>query len=98
MAANIVVTFSPTIADPLQFVIIWASRALSPGISSPPDLYFMTRAQGSAIAPISSVAFLSPWQTRFGPLVAGTKILVGIQIINTKGMRSAMSTKFVTVT
>lgn len=98
MAATLSVSFTPPQTSSANHVVVWASRALSPGVGATPDLYFMTRGQGSAITPLSSLNFLTAWQARFGAPIGGTKIMVGVQIIRSNGLKSKMITRFVTVT
>jgi hypothetical protein len=98
VAKQLTVGFTPTVLPSNTYLRIWASGRLSPGAVALPDLYLMFTIKSTGIFPLSPRTFTTQWEARFGKVTKGTRVLVGVDTVTTKGVVSPMLlvTKIVT--
>lgn len=90
MAKQLTVSFTPATLPADHYLRIWASSRLSPGAVAFPDMFLMFTVKSTGIFPLSPRSFTAQWEARFGTVTKGTRVIVGVDTVDTKGRASKM--------
>lgn len=86
--ATLSVAITPSLALATEYARVWASAPHSAGAQANQRMYLMRVVIGNPLTPLASVDITSQWVARFGNLVVGQRIQIGVEVTNNKGMVS----------